>query len=155
MNNVTINNEINLAYPDSFAQMSEEALTKYFSSPQNRWGVYDDSRHIILSVSWKKLGFFSAGSDAESQLIEIEARMCRNLLNYQRLSASKMKVASKKAYGIRFEYRVKDAALVQVADLIVFKHKKKLYAIHFITRKSNAAATRADLQEVLNSISLS
>ena len=155
MINVRINNELNLTYPDSFQEMGPEELTKYFSTPDNRWGAYDADQHIILSVSWTKAGFFSFLSDAESMMIGIESRMRRSLLNYQRVGAFPIKlIAKKKAYGIRFEYRVNDKKLVQVGDLIVFKHKGKLYAIHYITRKSNAASSRPAFEEVLKSITI-
>ena len=54
MNTVKINNEINLTFPDGFNEMGEEELTRYFSSPNNRWGAYNADEHIILSVGWKK-----------------------------------------------------------------------------------------------------
>lgn len=151
MNKVKINNVINLTYPDGFKEMGEEELTKYFRSSENRWGVYKADEHIILSVSWTKAGLLS---DAEMMLIDIESRLCRNLLNYQRISSFKTKVASKKAYGIRFEYRVNEARIVQVADMIVFKVKNQFYAVHYITRKANAAPSRLALEEVLKSISV-
>ena len=154
MNTASINNELNLTYPDGYKEMSEEELARYFSSPANRWGAYNADEHIILSVSWTKAGFFSFMSDAESVLIGAEGRMRRNLLNYQRISSFKTTVASKKARGIRFEYRVNDARLVQVGDLIVFKQKNKYYAVHFITRKLNAGSSRKAFEEILKSISV-
>lgn len=150
MNNVKINNTINLTYPDSYREMGDEELTRYFSTPKDRWGVYDSDRHIILSVSWSKVGFLT---DEETALFGMEARMRRNLLNYQQISSFKTKIASKKkACGVRFEYRVNDAKLVQVADLIVFKNKNRFYYIYFITRRMNAAAERLEFEEILKSI---
>ena len=66
----------------------------------------------------------------------------------------KMKIGKKKAYAIRFEYRVKDAALVQVCDLVAFKYKKHFYSVYYVTRKVNASANLPAFQEVLNSITL-
>ena len=80
--------------------------------------------------------------------------MRRNLLNYQQIGSFKMKIASKKAHAIRFEYRVNDKKLVQVGDMIAFKYKGKFYAIQFITRKLNAADARLELQEILKSVTL-
>ena len=152
MSNVKINNEINLTYPETFKEMSGEELTRYFGNPDNRWGVYDADRHIILSVSWKKAGVLS--SDPETVIIGAEARLRRNLLNYQRISEFKTKIASKKAYGVRFEYRVNDARIVQVADLMTFKYKKNFYSIYYVTRKATAAQDRADFEEIIKSISV-
>ena len=153
MKSAKINNEISLNYPDAFTEMNPEELTRYFSAPDNRWGAYDADRHIILSVSWTKAKFLQ--SDPEMRMIDVESRMRRNLLNYQRIAEFRPKIGGKKAYGIRFEYRVKDKKLVQVGDLMMFKHKKSFYAVHYITRKYTAAADRADFEEILNSVTVS
>ena len=156
MNNVKINNEIDLTYPDGFNEMSEQELTRYFGKPDNRWGVYDAPNHIVLSVAWTKAGFFSFLADEESFLIGLESRMRRSLLNYQRLGMYKTKLEpKKKAIGIRFEYRVNDAVTIQVCDLFTFKHKKKYYAIYYITRQQNAIESRPAFDEVLKSIKIS
>ena len=153
MNTVKINNEVGLTYPDGFSEMGAEELTRYFSSSENRWGAFNAEEHIILSVSWAKAGFMA---DADTMMIKKESRLCRSLLNYQRIQSFKTKIASKKsnARGVRFEYRVNDAKLVQVADLIIFKYKKNFYTITFITRKTNAGSSRRDFEEVLKSITL-
>ena len=152
MNTARINNEISLTYPESFTEMGEEELKKYFGSPDNSWGVYDAGRHIALSVGWSKIGFFKSFSDAESQLISIESRLSRRLLNYQKLNSYKIKVAGKKARGIRFEYRVNDSVMVHIADVVVFKYKKHFYAVRYLTRKMNASANLPEFREALSSI---
>lgn len=154
MNNIQINNEVNLVYPDGFDLMSEEELIRYFTTPADRWGVYNAADHILLSVSWKKAGFWQLFTDAESHLYEIESSLRRSLLNYQRILEYKMKIGKKKAYAIRFEYRVKDAALVQVCDVVAFKYKKKFYTVYYVTRKVNATENLPAFQEILNSITL-
>ncbi len=153
MNNAKINNEIDLAYPDGFRPMSEEEMTRYFGSPENRWGVYDPDKHIILSVSWTKAGFLQTFTDAESVLIGIESRLCRNLLNYQKVTSYKQKLGKQKAEAIRFEYRVNDARIVQVGDVVVVKYKKKFYVIHYIIRKATATRDLPVFKEVLDSVS--
>lgn len=154
MYNVQINNEVTLVYPDGFEVMNEEELIRYFSTPADRWGVFNANDHILLSVSWKKAGFKRALIDAESYMIEVESGMLRNLLNYQRITDYKMKIGKQKAYGIRFEYRVKDMALVQVCDIVAFKYKKKFYTVYYVTRKVNATANLPAFQEILKSITL-
>ena len=156
MFNVKVNNEINLTYPDGFTEMGEAELTRYFGTPDNRWGAYDASQHIILSVSWAKASFVKTMGDPDVYLSGVEARLRKSLVNYQRISAFKTNIASKKdnANGIRFEHRVKDSVHIHVVDLIVFKYKKKYYSVYYITRKNNAAAVRPAFQEVLQSITL-
>ena len=154
MYNVKINNEIDLTYPESFVEMSEEELTRHFGKPDNRWGAFDADQHIILSFSWAKSSFVKTLGDADLYLSEIEARLRRGLVNYQRVLSFNTKVGGKKAFGIRFEYRVNDSVNIHVGDLVVFKYKKKYYAVYFITRKKNAASSRPAFQEMLQSITL-
>ncbi len=153
MSNVKIDNAIDLTYPEGFKEMSDEELTRYFGTPANRWGAHHADRHIILSVGWSKAGFLQ--SDAEMFLHKVEASTRLGLRNYQRISSFKTKIGSKKAFGIRFEYRVNDARIVQVADVIAFKYKKNFYTIHYVTRKSTAAEDRHAFQEILQSSALS
>ena len=152
MNNVKINNELNLAYPESFNEMGEEELSRYFGSPDNRWGAYDAERHIILSVAWAKRGFFGMLTDTESFLYGLESRMRRNLVNYQQICRIKTKLGKIQAHGVRFEYRVNDACRVHVADLVAFRYKKRYYAIYFVSRKTNAASSRLEFSEILKSV---
>lgn len=154
MNTAKVNNELNITYPDGFHLMSEEELARYFSTAENRWGVYNAAEHIVLSVSWTKARPLSFFTDAESVLIGIEGRTRTNLLNYQRVTSYQMDIAKNKAYGVRFEYRVNDARIVQVGDLICFKHKKQFYVIHYITRKANAGSARESFKQTLDSISV-
>lgn len=156
MLNALVNGQINLTYPDSFAEMSEEELIRFFGKPDNRWGVFDADRHAMISVSWKKSGIFGFMTDAESIIIGAESRMSRSLLNYQRSKAGKMKLCGKKikAYGITFEYRVKDKAIVQMGDLVAFKYKKFIYSIYFVGRKVNDADNRPIFEEMINSMTV-
>ena len=147
-----INGEIGLEYPESYGDMSAEELTRYFSSPDNRWGAYDAERHIILSVAWAKRGFFGMLTDTESFLYGLESRMRRNLVNYQQICRIKTKLGKIQAHGVRFEYRVNDACRVHVADLVAFRYKKRYYAIYFVSRKTNAASSRLEFSEILKSV---
>ena len=154
--NAKINNEINLTYPDTYQEMGEEELQRYFSTAQNRWGVYDAERHVILSVCWKKAGFLSFLTDAESILIGAEARMKRKLINYRRLDASKTKIASKKknAFGIRFEYRVNDANIYHSGDMRIMKYKKNFYTFQYIGRRITDEQCHPDFDAMIESVSI-
>ena len=80
MINAKINNEINLTYPEGYNEMSEAELTRYFGVPDNRWGVFDPGRHIVISVGWNKPGFFSSMGDADSFLLYLLHRYERRYL---------------------------------------------------------------------------
>ena len=152
MPDVKINNELTLTYPEGFQEMNEETLTRYFSSPKNRWGVYDPERHVIISVSWTKAGFFSFLTDAENVLLSAQARMRSNLINYKRTSSSKMKIAGKKGFGFRFEYRVNDRNIYQSGDLRAFKYKGKFYALEYIGRRITDEEHHPIFEEVMESV---
>lgn len=157
MYNVKINNEIGLNYPDGYEEMGQEELTRYFGNPENRWGAYNAEQHIILSVKWEKAGFMQ--SDPEMYLYDIEARLRKSLVNYQKIQSYSFDVTQKKKKykiknGLRFEHRVNDSARVHIVDLVVFKYKKNFYSVYYITRKANAAASRPAFQEILQSITL-
>ena len=154
MNSVKINNEIGLNYPDGFSEMSAEELTRHFGSAEQRWGIFNPQKHSVISVGWAKAGVKYSMTDAESYLLDMTARMRRSLINYQQISEYQMIIAKKKAYGVRFEYRVNDSVRVHVSDLIVFKNKKNFYAIQFAARKPSADDDRADLLEVIKSITV-
>ena len=154
MMQATVNNALNLTYPDSYRELTDEEMQRYFSSAENRWGVYDEERHSILSVSWSKAGILSFLSDAESLIIPIEARYKRNLINYRRLSGGKLKIAKKKGYGIRFEYRVNNANMYQIGDLRAVKHKGRYYAFQYIGRRITDEQTHPDFDQMLESVKL-
>lgn len=154
MKQATVNNELTLTYPDSYEEMSEEELVRYFKSAQNRWGVYDAERHVILTVSWSKAGFFSFMSDAESMLIGVEASLKRNLINYRRKEAFKTKIAKQKGYGIRFEYRVNNANIYQIGDLRAIKYKGKYYALQYIGRRITDEECHPDFDQLVESVIL-
>ena len=156
MKNIRINNEIDLNYPDGFNEMSEEELARYFGTPADRWGVFDPVSHTVLSVHWEKAKFYRKLCDAEWYLIDIEGRLRKKLVNYQRSTSYKVDIQKKKKKGqaIRFEYRVNDSVSIHVCDLVVFTHKKNIYFIYYITRQGNAAQTIPAFEEVLKSLAL-
>ena len=154
MNDAVINNKVRLSYPDGFNEMGEEELTRYFGSTANRWGVFDPQRNMIISVSWKKAGFFGFMKDAETVLIDVEAHMKRSLVNYQRTEYFKTKLNKRKGRGIRFEYRLDASARVHTGEIRVFKIGGMFYALRFIGRKPADEANHKLFEELMESVSV-
>lgn len=152
MKQATVNNAFTLTYPDSFEEMSEEELKRYFSTEKNRWGVFDAERHVILSVSWSKAGFFSFMSDAEAVMIPMEARLKRSLINYTRLDGFKTKLLKKKGYGIKFRYRTNGANIYQIGDFRTIKYKGKFYTFQYIGRRITDEECHPDFEQMLESV---
>lgn len=154
MNTAKINNEVNLTYPESYQIMGEEELQRYFGKAENRWGVYDAERHVILSVSWSKAGFKTLFSDAETMLIGVEAKFKRSLINYRRTDARKTKIARKKGYAIRFQYRANNTNMYYLSDLRAVKCKGKYYAFQYICRRINDEECHPDFDAMMESVTI-
>lgn len=153
MKQVTVNNALSLSYPESYRDMTEDELKHYFGTAENRWGVHDDERHAILTVSWRKAGILSFLTDAESMLIGVEARYKRNLINYRRLTSFKTKIGKAKGHGIRFEYRVNNANIYQNSELRAIKCKGRFYAFQYIGRRISDDQTHPDFDQMMESVS--
>ena len=154
MNEAVINNKLKLSYPDGFHVMEEEELTRYFGSAANRWGVFDPERNMIISVSWKKAGFFGFMKDAETVLIDAEAHMKRSLVNYQCTKAFKTKIGKRKGRGVHFEYRLDASARVHTGEMRVIKAGGAFYALRYIGRKPADEANLKLFEEVIESVSV-
>ena len=50
----TIVGEVLIEYPDSFEKMERDEIQKFYSSANNRWGIIDRERHMVISVAWTK-----------------------------------------------------------------------------------------------------
>ena len=152
MKQATVNNELTLTYPDTYQEMSEEELLRYYRTAENRWGVYDQERHVILSVSWKKAGILSFFTDAESMMIGVEAQLKRSLINYRRKDAFKTRIAKQKGFGIRFEYRTNGANIYQIGDIRSIKHKGKFYSLQYIGRRITDEECHPDFDRMVESV---
>lgn len=152
MKNLLINNELKCVYSDGFHEMTGDELKKYFLSDENRCGIYDESRHFIISVSWIKKNFFTFITDAKSVVNGAEYRLKKNLVNYRRVDRMKCEIAGKKADGIRYEYTAVNADVEQIGELYVFRHHHMFYFVHLAARQDNFEESRRELTELLRSM---
>ena len=152
MYDVTVNDEIELSYPDDFKVLTPEEITHYFTSANNRWTAKDNERHLLLSVAWTKPGFISYITDSRSVMKGIESQLKRNMNAFCKIGSETIVLGSHKGHALSYEYRARDKDISQCGELIVFRQKDKFYIIDYIYRKENSAEAKDVLNTILPTI---
>lgn len=150
----TVNNELSFLYPGHYHIMTEDDLRKFFSCQTNRMGIRDEKCHALVSVSWTNPGILNYLTDAANVLNGAVRSMKKNLKNYRQTEIFKSTVASKKAYGVRFEYTAKEKPVEQYSELIIFRVKNKFYSVYYISQKDLNSQNHPEFEAMLNSMSL-
>ncbi len=150
-----INNEISIGVPDGFHIMSAEELTKvYISSDPKRWGIWDNDRHVIITVLWQDLNAFT------SMLADIDATAVKNEQltrkgyeghDYAMEGFHGAQICGSHARGYSFTYRIQD--ITQHVSTLLFKVNKRIYSINCIGRNENREQDHELFEEVLKSVS--
>ena len=59
MNQALIHSQLSLSYPDGFREMDQEEMKRLYQDDNpDRWGIWDQERHIILTVLWHDSNVF-------------------------------------------------------------------------------------------------
>ena len=154
MKSAKINNELMLSYDEGFSEMSADELKKYFSSVENRWGIFDKDNHILISVSWTNPGFINYLTDSKAVVRGALRCSKSSLINFRIINKQTLTVDSKKAYCVAFEYKANDADINMYAELLAFRQKNKFYAIHYLSRREFSADNRKLFDSVIKSIKI-
>lgn len=154
MKQMTFNNRLTFAYDDSFVEMRTEELKNLFVATDNRRGICDPQRHIVISVCHSKPGILCYLTDAQNVLRGAECAMKKKLTAYRRYDTYPCTVASKKACAMRFEFIAPNAKNVHRGEMLVFRDGNRFYALTFITGADAFEQNRPTLQEVLSSLKL-
>ena len=151
-----INNEISIGIPDGFHVMSEEELTKvYVTKDPKRWGIWDNDRHVIISVLWQDLNAFTA------MLADIDAAAVRNEQltkkgyeghDYAMEGFHDADISGSHARGYSFTYRIQDIS--QRVDTLLFKAGRRIYSIYCIGRNENREQDHELFEEILKTVSI-
>lgn len=154
-NILSINHTLSATYPDGFHEMTGAELVKYFISDARRCGIYDEDRHVIISVYWVKpilLGFMTT---TRSVLRGAEMLLENRLQQYCMRERLSREVMGCPATGIRFTYTVTNTNITQHSDLYVVKLGKVYYAVQIIGRAENFAQDQQLLEDFLRSMTAS
>ncbi|MDO4534110.1 MAG: hypothetical protein Q4C36_10385 [Coriobacteriia bacterium] len=138
-----IHNELEIAYPDGFAEMSPEELRQAYNNPYpNIWGIRDTERHVILAVFWKDSSelaskFASAESLAKRAEKQLSKGMRKNAYRFG--GAFVTTIAGCEAHGFRYSFTAV-GNVAQEAETIVFKRGKTCYTLYYYTRPETVAS---------------
>ncbi len=140
-----IHDELEIAYPDGFAQMTAEELQQSYNNPYpNIWGIRDKERHIILTVFWKDSNeMISKLASTESLAKRAEKALSKGMKkNAYRFGGSfTTTIAGCEAHGFHYGF-IGAGDVAQEAETIVFKRGKTCYTLYYYTRPETAAANR-------------
>ena len=135
-NYVTLNNTLQVFYPDGFHVMDEAERSKLKSLGGGPVECLSDpERHILISTGWKSLGMltgmlFGAKDAAESAEAQVRKAMKGN--GYRSNGFFTKEVGGEEARGYCYEYEAE--GMVMYGETCVVKRGKELYFLHFYTR---------------------
>ena len=156
MNQALIHNELSLSYPDGFHVMDrEEMRTLYQDENPDRWGIWDQERHIILTVLWHDSNpVLAALAGAKDVARTTEKRLKRGMEahGYRLGGFFQRPLCGLEAHGFRYSYQVGD--VTQAAETLVLKRENTCFTIYYYAREELELASRPVYEEVLRSMRL-
>ena len=160
VNDVKLNNELCLTYPDGFHVLDEEEMNRVFPlDVPNRWAIWDIDRHIIISVQWHEANALLARLVSTKDLakrVAAEAAKAYRANEYEVGELYQTTLCGEEAWGISFKYEV--AGVFQIAHALVFKHAVEntncTYTLSFYEREENAEASEQVFQDLVASLRL-
>ena len=156
MNQALIHSQLSLSYPDGFREMDQEEMKRLYQDDNpDRWGIWDQERHIILTVLWHDSNvFLSALASAKDVAKSTEKQLKRGMKNhcYQFGGFFQTELSGQEAHGFRYSYHIGD--IVQTAEALVLKRKNTCYTIYYYTREELDLVSRPVFERILRSIRL-
>ena len=149
---MTINNELTMQYPDGFREMGAEETERFFTSARNRQSIYDEERHILISVAWTKPGFLNRLTNVKTILYQAEGGMKNGLQDYRRVDFYQSRIDGRKTRGICFEFTAHGSEIAQCGELAVIDAGDKFYALTFVAREEGIKESRAVFREIAQSL---
>ena len=156
MKKATINEELELAYPDSFRIMSPDELRQaYGVDYADMWGIRDEERHAIVTVIWREssellLKLFGAHSLVKQY--EKKLRKTYRDNDYRCDGFFDGMLAGRKMDGLRFSYA--HEGMRQIGEMLVFRRGACNYTLCYYTREDTAQVNEPMYAELLTSLSL-
>lgn len=155
METALLNNELNLSYPDGFHVMSREELSGFnYYSEAPGWCINDADRHIMISVSWKKIpGIFARMLKIKDVAKSMEGQMAQVMkaYDYRLDDFISRSPGGKEAEGFRYQYKVQDNDMTGMSFGV--KNKNTFYYIHIYYRSALKEESVPVIEEILKSAS--
>ncbi len=134
---------------------AEELRQAYRDDEPNRWGMWDQERHVMVTVMWKEYPrLLMMMTDLKGICRKNEQMAGRGYAanGYECGGFFSVDVDGEKAEGYRFSYRIGDVE--QSAETILFKLEKTVFSITFGGRKENRDADRELFDRIIAGITL-
>ena len=156
MSKATVNDLMSIEVPEGFHTMSAEELRQaYRDDNPDRWGMWDQERHVMVTVMWKEYSrLMMMLADVKGICRKNEQIAAKGYGNngYECGGFFSVNVDGEKAEGYRFSYRVGDVE--QSAETILFKLGKTIFSITCGGRKENREADREMFDRIIAGITL-
>ena len=154
MATVTINDEMKIAIPEGFVEMSrEEMKVAYGDDVPDRYAVKNDNEHIIFCVYWHRgPSFLSKLADCKSLRDRCEKIVGKKMRNHQYKLEENFESAlcGLEVQGFRHTYVVQDTEMI--SEVRVLKRENVSYTLYFYTRKETEQTAMPILKDILDSI---
>ena len=156
MNQTCVNDELMIPCPEGFAIMGPEELNRVFTrGSANRWGVWDRSRRVMITVLWQRYNPLLAWLADMKSLVRRNEQLTRRGYkgrDYQPGGFFSTKVCGMAAEGYRFTCRLDDAA--QCVETVLFKRGRTVYSLSCVGRNGDRDANSAIFEALLNGIGM-
>ena len=146
-------NQLEMMYPDSFHEMSEEkkaGLVFYKDSPGAC--LEDPEHHIIVTVGWTKPGIMAMMLNEKEAAKAAEKKISRPMAacGYHLEGFSDAVIGGAKASGYRYHYHIQDTDMT--GDTLVVKYKKVFYYMNCYARTGLLEESFKIWQSILDTI---
>ena len=156
MSKAKVNDLFSIEVPEGFHTMSTEELRKaYRDENPNRWGMWDQERHVMVTVMWQEYSrLVMMLADTKAICRKNEQIASKGYANNGYVSDGffSVKVDGEKAEGYRFSYSVD--GVEQSAETILFKLEKTIFTITCGGRRENRETDRELFDRIIDGISL-
>ena len=134
---------------------AEELRQAYRDDNPDRWGMWDQERHVMVTVMWKEYSrLMMMLADVKGICRKNEQIAAKGYGNngYECGGFFSVNVDGEKAEGYRFSYRIDDVELS--AETILFKLEKTIFTVTFASRRENRETDRELIDRIIAGITL-
>lgn len=155
MEKATLNNELDITFPEGFHVMDKEEMEKHkYVGEAPGWCITDPERHIVVSVSWKKINGLAArllNTKDIAKRMETGIRAAMSQYGYKFEEFISLKPGGKNADGYRYSYTVQETGMS--GQSLCIKNGSTFYYVHCYYRTLLKEESLALLDGIMNSFS--
>ena len=153
MQEITVNEQVIMTFPDGFHVMTEEERSKMNVAGEGSWiGVADPDRHMIVSAGWRQAGGLAGillnGHDIAKEA-EKRIRKPMQPFGYRLEGFAERTIAGMNAYGFRYAYTAQDIGMN--SETYAVKNGKAVMYFHVYFREELREESLSVWNDILNS----